>query len=156
MKGRNEIISFLANEKVEHLYIFNEDVQLFHAIGEKDKVAMENSFLWLIKNNSIIHNHPENSPPSISDIINTVCNKAKELILITPSYTYKFQTNNIYVLDTELNDTILKINKLANEEIDKLLMKGIIEITEANFEKSHYIWVIIANYYGFYYERRKN
>ena len=79
------------------------------------------------------------------------------MFLVTKNYLYSIEAPrkiNWQVEIVKLEQMIKDLNVLANEEIERLVIKENMDIDEASLEKSHYIWLYISSIYEFEYKRK--
>ena len=155
---REAVINFLRNEKIEHLFICEDDEVVFHAKGDLDVVTVFDDELLKATNNEFIHNHPGDFPFSISDVVNTVKFNAKGMTLVTSRYFYVIQRSlGGWNIDIEhLEKDFMLYDDWANDEIDKLVLKNLMNAEYAHQEKNHYIWLLIFDKYGINYFRKSS
>jgi hypothetical protein len=153
----DKIFEFLKEESVEHIYILKNNRVICHKIGDSMKVSINDNEQIKIKNNTLIHNHPGRFSFSFTDVYNIIKYDAKQMFLVTNVFIYHVQRPLVgWNIDLyELENLLTNFDNWANEEIEKLVIKNEISIHEADFEKSHYIWVTIFSYYGVTYTRKK-
>ncbi len=146
----------LLSSEVEHLIVTINDEIIVDVPGDRHKVEIDTKILEDNPNAVLFHNHLGNTSFSESDIINTIKYNSRKMYLITQKYLFSIarfgETWNINL--NEFECSISKIKEKANEEIDNLVMKGILTIDEAKLEIDHYIWAYISTKYEFEYKRK--
>lgn len=155
--SHNELISYLMKEKIEHIIIVKKGITMEDIIGNETQVSVDNSKLYLLEGSVLYHNHVKSSTFSFSDVKNMLLFKSKKMFLVTKNYLYSIVTPkgvNWQVEIDKLEQIIKDLNVLANEEIERLVIKENMDIDEASLEKSHYIWLYISNTYEFEYKRK--
>ncbi len=156
--SHNELISYLMKEKIEHIIIVKKGITTEDIIGNETQVSVDNSKLYLLEGSVLYHNHVKSSTFSFSDVKNMLLFKSKKMFLVTKNYLYSIVTPkgvNWQVEIDKLEQMIKDLNVLANEEIERLVIKENMDIDEASLEKSHYIWLYISNIYEFEYKRKR-
>ncbi len=155
--SHNELISYLMKEKIEHIIIVKKGITIEDIIGNETQVSVDNSKLYLLEGSVLYHNHVKSSTFSFSDVKNMLLFKSKKMFLVTKNYLYSIVTpKEIYwrIEIDKLEQMIKDLNVLANEEIERLVIKDNMDIDEASLEKSHYIWLYISSIYEFEYKRK--
>lgn len=153
----DEIIEYLRKKQIEHVIIVNEGVIVENIFGDEVKVSLDNSKLYLLENATLYHNHIKSSTFSFSDVSNMLLFKAEMMFLVTKNFLYSIKSPKNYDWSLEirkLESMIKELDRLANEEIERLVIKENMDLDEANLEKSHYIWLYLSNIYEFDYKRK--
>ncbi len=152
-----ELIDYLKKEKVEHIIIVNKGIKLEDIVGDEMQVSLDNRKLYLLRGSILYHNHIKSSTFSFSDVKNMLLFKSEKMFLVTKNYLYSIEAPrkiNWQVEIDKLEQMIKDLNVLANEEIERLVIKENMDTDEASLEKSHYIWLYISNIYEFEYKRK--
>lgn len=152
-----ELIDYLKKEKVEHIIIVNKGIKLEDIVGDEMQVSLDNRKFYLLRGSILYHNHIKSSTFSFSDVKNMLLFKSEKMFLVTKNYLYSIEAPrkiNWQVEIDKLEQMIKDLNVLANEEIERLVIKENMDTDEASLEKSHYIWLYISNIYEFEYKRK--
>ncbi len=152
-----ELIDYLKKEKVEHIIIVNKGIKLEDIVGDEMQVSLDNRKLYLLRGSILYHNHIKSSTFSFSDVKNMLLFKSVKMFLVTKNYLYSIEAPrkiNWQVEIDKLEQMIKDLNVLANEEIERLVIKENMDTDEASLEKSHYIWLYISSIYEFEYKRK--
>lgn len=152
-----ELIDYLKKEKVEHIIIVNKGIKLEDIVGDEMQVSLDNRKLYLLRGSILYHNHIKSSTFSFSDVKNMLLFKSEKMFLVTKNYLYSIEAPrkiNWQVEIDKLEQMIKDLNVLANEEIERLVIKENMDTDEASLEKSHYIWLYISSIYEFEYKRK--
>jgi len=113
--------------------------------------------LYLLEDSEWYNNHLKSNTFSISDVRNMLLYKSKKMFLVTKNFLYYISRPQNIDWKTEvvkLEKMIFELDKLANEEIESLVVIENINLDEANLEKSQYIWLYLSNIYEFEYKRK--
>ena len=139
-------IKKIRNSPIEHLYIFKNGKQIRRFKGDKNYVAVDNKYLFEIKDASVVHNHPQGASFSFEDIEGIIRYDAAECIVATEKFTYKVVRPkkgwNINVSSEEYEQQLLACKQIAEVEINKLISNNTINPHEKEVEIFHYIWVL--------------
>lgn len=68
------LIEFLRFEKIEHLFVFKKEIEILHFKGGENLVEVPKNILFRFKDSTLIHNHPQGTSFSESDIVEAIEN----------------------------------------------------------------------------------
>lgn len=143
----------------ENLYFFKNGTQLLRYRGEVSHISIKDTDLIRVEDCIIVHNHPQGTSFSQSDIQGAIKYNVKEFILATHEYVYylKRPTDGWSI---DFNDAIIKdrfeeSRILAENLIAKMIARNEMPLYDADIEIIHYIWECFFHFNDVSYTRKR-
>lgn len=159
VKNPEEAIAKIRFDTRENIYFFKHGKQVLRYRGEVNQISIVNSDLAGIDDCILVHNHPQGTSFSESDIENAIRYNVKEFILATHEYVYylKKPTSGWNIeWNNELTKAQMEESRtLAENLINKMIAQNEMPIYDADIEIIHYIWASFFRFNDVSYTRKR-
>lgn len=153
----NEIEKNISNHSTEHTYVFDKrgNSLIENRIGDEFSVGFSKEEVAKFNGAILTHNHPDNSPISLGDIVFLQEHNLQELRAVTKDYIYSISSNDKMVkadlgkLRQDHSDFRIGILDNFIDKIDS----GNMSKQEANIELKHFVIEKICDRYKINYGR---
>lgn len=158
-KTPEDAIKKIRFDSKENIYMFKNDKQILRYRGEVNQIIILNSDLSNIHDSILVHNHPQGTPFSTSDIENVFQYNIREFILATHEYIYTIKRpqngwNMIWNSDI-VQERLEESKTLAEHLIFKMISQNEIPYYNADIEIIHYLWSSFFRMSNVQYTRTK-
>lgn len=165
---RERSLSKSKGNTIEHAVIFNPDGEkVFEKTGTKGQVNFNFQEIRLMSGNILTHNHPSNSSLSHWDLDILHVARLREIVAEGKDFTYIARPNRELYGRVSLRTWRAWYNRFREElrpkyngRLQRLLDSGILSVEQAHevnwVEWTHEINQMMAEKFGYYYERRKS